>query len=220
MENCITGKLTREYCRSGGYAGQTAGFAPGYAQANLAILPKVYAFDFLLFCQRHPKPGPLLEVLSDGQHIFGNDINIRTDCPKYRIYVDGVLKEEVTDITDRWQEDFVTFVIGCSFSFEDAMLRAGLPVRHIEAGTTVPMYDTNIPCRSAGQFSGNMVVSMRPLTPANALFATQITARYPRVHGAPLHIGDPVGIYLLTICKSFSFNSASLYNRLLSALET
>ncbi len=184
----------RQACRSGGFTSQTSGLAPGFAQANLCILPKEYAFDFLLFCQRNPKPCPLIEVLEPGQHSFGinQGIDIRTDLPKYRVFVDGELKEEVHDISHLWREDFVTFVIGCSFSFEEAMLRAGLSVRHIEEGRNVPMYKTNIPCAGAGRFQGNLVVSMRPMSPGDAVRATEITARYPRVHGSPVHIGSPV----------------------------
>jgi uncharacterized protein YcsI (UPF0317 family) len=131
-------KVLRLACRSGSFAGQTSGQANGYAQANLCILPKDYAFDFLLFCQRNPKPCPLLHVLEAGQFTF-QDIDIRTDLPKYRIYRNGSLDEECTDISNLWSEDFVTFVIGCSFSFEDALIRAGLPVRHIDQGRNVPM---------------------------------------------------------------------------------
>lgn len=125
-------------CREGEFTGQSAGQAPGYAQANLCILPKEYAFDFLLFCQRNPKPCPLLHVIEAGSYTLG-DIDIRRDLPKYRIYVDGVLTEETTDVSKHWRDDFVTFVIGCSFSFEDAMTKSGLKVRHIEQNTTVPM---------------------------------------------------------------------------------
>lgn len=138
--------------------------APGFAQANLCILPKEYAFDFLLFCQRNSKPCPLIHVLEPG--VFNlDDIDVRTDCPKYRLFKDGELVSEKSDISDYWQNDFVTFIIGCSFSFEDAMIQAGLKIRHIEEGKNVPMYKTNIPCKSAGIFHGNMVVSMRPFIP-------------------------------------------------------
>mmetsp|Transcript_12280 Transcript_12280/g.18608 ORF Transcript_12280/g.18608 Transcript_12280/m.18608 type:complete len:264 (-) Transcript_12280:101-892(-) len=187
----------RRACRDGRFSNQTSGQAPGYSQANLVILPKKYAFDFLLFCQRNPKSCPLLEVLEPGVHVtaqVAKDADIRTDLPKYRVYRDGVLTEEVTDISSLWREDLCTFIIGCSFSFEDAMLKSGLPVRHVQEGRNVPMYNTNIPCASAGIFRGNMVVSMRPFLPAQAIQAVQVTARYPRVHGSPIHIGDPTGI--------------------------
>ena len=125
-------------CRVGDFDGQTSGQAPGFAQANLCILPQEYAFDFLLFCQRNPKSCPLLHVLESGVYSFG-DIDIRSDLPKYRIYKDGVLTEEISDVASIWQSNFVTFVIGCSFSFEDAMMNAGLKIRHIEQGVNVPM---------------------------------------------------------------------------------
>lgn len=135
----ISGKDVRLACRRGEFKNQTSGLAPGYAQANLCILPKEYAFDFLLFCQRNPKPCPLIEVLEPGQSIFGDDIDIKTDFPKYRVFVDGVLVDEPFDISSLWSDDFVTFVIGCSFSFEEALVRAGICVRHIEEGRNVPM---------------------------------------------------------------------------------
>lgn len=179
-------------CRRGEFSSQTSGQAPGYAQANLVILGnKEEAFDFLLFCQRNPISCPLLEMLEAGQYMYG-DIDIRTDLPKYCVYRDGVMSEEITDVSKLWGDTFYTFIIGCSFSFEDAMQRAGLGIRHVEQGCNVPMYRTNVPCRSAGRFHGNMVVSMRPFTPSDALKAARITSRYPRVHGGPVHIGSPV----------------------------
>ena len=128
----------RTAIRSGEFKNQTSGQAPGYAQANLCILPKEYAFDFLLFCQRNPKPCPLLHVLEPGTYTL-NDIDIRTDIPKYRIFENGVLTKEVHSIEEFWREDFVTFLIGCSFSFEDALVKAGLSIRHIDQGRNVPM---------------------------------------------------------------------------------
>jgi len=204
-----TPEEVRLLCRSGEFQSQTSGQANGYAQANLVILTtKDTAFDFLLFCQRNPKPCPLIAVLEAGEYLYNsnpdidtNDINdmdklklidIRTDLPKYRIFKDGVLVEEVSDIKTHWNENYYTFIIGCSFSFEDAIIRSGLLVRHIELKRNVPMYNTNIPCNPAGQFSGNLVVSMRPFTISDSIKVTQITSRYPRVHGAPIHIGDPV----------------------------
>lgn len=191
----------RQACRNGSFRGQTSGQCPGMAQANLCILPKEYAYDFLLFCVRNPKPCPLLHVLEAGQHTFGNDIDVRTDLPLYRVYIDGVLQEQTSaDISHLWEPDLVTFVIGCSFSFEEALFRAGLPLRHVEENRNVPMYHTNIPCQSAGMFSGNMVVSMRPMLPAEAIRAVEVTARFPRVHGSPVHIGEPglIGIASLS----------------------
>jgi uncharacterized protein YcsI (UPF0317 family) len=172
----------------------TAGLAMGYAQANLVILPRKYAFDFLLFCQRNPKPCPLLEVLDPGKfrtEFLSKNADIRTDIPRYNIYQKGNLVKTVSDIRSLWKSDFVTFLIGCSFSFEEALLRSKIPIRHIEENKNVPMFMTNVPCESAGVFHGPMVVTMRPVPPDKVTRAVQITARYASVHGAPVHIGDP-----------------------------
>lgn len=134
-----TGKEVREACRKQLFTSQTAGQARGCAQANLCILPMEYAFDFLLFCQRNPKPCPLLHVLEAGTYSLG-DIDIRNDLPRYRVFKDGVLSHECISIEDLWSDDFVTFVIGCSFSFEDALINAGLKIRHIEQNRNVPMF--------------------------------------------------------------------------------
>lgn len=171
----------------------TAGFSAGYAQANLIALERKYAFDFLLFAQRNPKPCPLLGVLEPGQVssplLAGGDI--RTDIPSYRVFSHGSLIDEPTDATAYWTENTVAFVIGCSFTFEQALLDNNVPVAHIEQGVNVPMYLTNIDCEPAGVFSGKMVVSMRPI-PANLVAdAVRITSRYPAVHGAPVHVGEP-----------------------------
>jgi len=180
--------------RAGIHTGQTAGLAPGHVQGNLVILPADWANDFLRFCQANPKPCPLLAVSEVGDPMLptlGADIDIRTDVPRYRVYRDGELAGEPTDIRALWRDDFVTFVIGCSFSFEEALLAAGVPVRHIQMNRNVPMYRTTMPCTPAGRFRGDLVVSMRPLTPADAIRAVQITSRFPSVHGAPVHIGAP-----------------------------
>ncbi len=180
--------------RAGIHTGQTAGLAPGHVQGNLVILPADWANDFLRFCQANPKPCPLLAVSEVGDPMLptlGADIDIRTDVPRYRVYRDGELADEPTDIAALWRGDFVTFVIGCSFSFEEALLAAGVPVRHIQMNRNVPMYRTTMPCVPAGRFKGDLVVSMRPLTPADAIRAVQITSRFPSVHGAPVHIGMP-----------------------------
>ena len=171
----------------------TAGFSAGYVQANLIALDKKYAFDFLLFAQRNPKPCPLLGVLEPGEVssplLAGGDI--RTDIPSYRVFSHGSLIDEPTDATAYWTENTVAFVIGCSFTFEQALLDNNVPVAHIEQGVNVPMYLTNIDCEPAGVFSGKMVVSMRPI-PANLVAdAVRITSRYPAVHGAPVHVGEP-----------------------------
>lgn len=193
-ETLSTGEQVRAACRSGEWNGQTSGLAAGFAQANLVVLPQADAFDFLLFCRRNPKPCPLLDVTDPGSPIpqsVAPDADLRTDLPRYRIWENGELAAEPIDIRDHWRDDFVSFVIGCSFTFEAALMRAGVPVRHIELGTNVPMFRTNIPCVPAGRFHGPMVVSMRPLTPSDAIRAVQITSRYPGVHGAPIHLGFP-----------------------------
>lgn len=193
----LTPAAVRAACRQGEWRSPTPGLAPGYAQANLAILPASDASDFLLFCQRNPKPCPLLDVTAAGDWVprkAAPDADLRTDLPSYRVWRKGELVAEVTDIRDHWRDDLVAFVIGCSFTFEAAMLRAGLPIRHLEQGCNVSMYRTNVPCHPAGKFHGPLVVSMRPLTPADAIRAVQVTSRYPSVHGAPVHWGNPAAI--------------------------
>lgn len=174
----------------------TSGYSKGYAQANLIALPKKYAFDFLLFAQRNPKPCPILGVLEAGEInsplLEGGDI--RSDIPAYRVYRDGVLSEELTDVTELWNEDMVAFLIGCSFTFESALLDNNVSVAHIEQGRNVPMFVTNVETTPAGAFSGPMVVSMRPIPANQVADAVRITSRYPSVHGAPVHIGDPEAI--------------------------
>jgi uncharacterized protein YcsI (UPF0317 family) len=189
----VTGADVRQACRSGEWAGPTAGLAPGYAQANLVILPRDWAADFLLFCERNPRPCPLIAVTEPGnwRPAIAQEADLRTDLPKYRVWRDGQLVDEPTSITDLWQDDFVSFLIGCSFTFEAALLKAGIPVRHIELGCNVPMFRTNIACVSAGRFSGPLVVSMRPLKPADADRAIEISTRFGESHGAPVHYGDP-----------------------------
>jgi uncharacterized protein YcsI (UPF0317 family) len=184
----------RQRIRTGAHTGQTAGLAPGHVQGNLIILPADWAGDFLRFCQANPKPCPLLAVSEVGDPMLptlGADIDIRTDVPRYRVYRNGVLCENPTDIGDLWRDDLVSFLIGCSFSFEESLLADGVPVKHIALGRNVPMYRTNRDCVPAGRFSGPLVVSMRPLLPADAIRAIQITTRFPTVHGAPVHLGRP-----------------------------
>ncbi len=194
----------RKLCRHNEFSQHTPGLAPEYVQANLVILPQSLAFDFLLFCTRNPKPCPILDVTEVGNYepkLVALGADLRTDLPLYRMWEHGKLVKEVKDISSLWRDDFVAFLLGCSFSFEAAMLRSGLPVRHIEENTNVPMYQTNIRCQSAGVFSGNLVVSMRPLTPIQAIKAVEITSRFPKAHGAPIHIGNPEEIGITNINK-------------------
>lgn len=190
--------------RSGALRAPTANIAPGFVQANLAVLPRALAYDFLLFCQRNPKPCPLVGVSEVGDPMLpalGRDLDIRSDIPLYRVWEKGELVAEPADVSGYWRDDLVSFLIGCSFSFEEAMLAANLPVRHIERGCNVPMYRTTIQTAPAGCFSGPLVVSMRPLRPQDAIKAVQITSRFPSVHGAPVHLGDPGLIGISDIMK-------------------
>jgi uncharacterized protein YcsI (UPF0317 family) len=187
-------RAARLAIRSGAHAGHTAGLAPGYVQGNLCILPREYAADFRLFCERNPKPCPLLAVSEPGDPrlpALGEDLDLRTDVPAYRIFRNGKREEDVADLRGLWREDLVAFVLGCSFSFEEALMRAGLPLRYVEQGRNVPMYRTSLDTVPAGLFRGKLVVSMRPFKPADAIRAIEITSRYPRVHGSPVHIGRP-----------------------------
>ena len=183
----------RAAIRSGSWTTHTSGLAEGHVQGNVVILPNALANDFLRYCQRNPKPCPLLAVSEPGQPFLpslGADIDIRSDLPRYRVWRDGKLADQPTDISKLWRDDLVTFVIGCSFSFEEALLQAGIPLRHIAQNRNVAMYRSNIATVAAGVFSGPMVVSMRPFKAADAIRAIQITSRFPNVHGAPVHIGD------------------------------
>ena len=200
-----TGAAARRLFRRGTYAGFTHGFAPGFVQGNLAVLPQGLAADFLRFCQLNPKPCPLIGMsprLGDPSvPELGADLDIRTDIPAYRIWRRGKLVAEVADIREVWRDDLVAFVLGCSFSFEEALVEDGLELRHQSCGVNVPMYRTSIPCQQAGPFHGPMVVSMRPFKPADAIRAIQITSRFPSVHGAPVHIGLPEAIGIGDIAR-------------------
>ncbi len=187
----------RKLIREGRMTGQTSGMCKGYAQANLVTLPRDIAYDFLLFAQRNPRPCPLLEVSDTGDRylkLIAEGADIAEDIPKYRIYEHGELQGEYESAAKFWRPDLVSFLIGCSFSFEGDLLEAGVPVRQIEEGKNVPMYNTNIPCHPAGIFHGNMVVSMRPIPYELIPKAVLITGQMPKVHGAPIHIGDPEAI--------------------------
>jgi uncharacterized protein YcsI (UPF0317 family) len=191
----LSSQLLRAKIRQGEHQGNTSGLAAGFVQGNIVILPQDWANEFLQFCQLNPKPCPLIGMSSNaGDFILpsmGKDVDIRTDVPQYRLFEQGKVSQEVYDIKELWRDDLVTFVLGCSFSFEEALIADGLEVRNITEGKNVPMYRTNIACKSAGRFSGNMVVSMRPMLAADAIRAIQICTRFPSVHGAPVHIGDP-----------------------------
>lgn len=198
------GRAARQLMRSGAYNGHTAGMAPGHVQANLAILPRREADDFLRFCQRNPKPCPLLAVSEPGDPLLpalGDGLDLRSDLPRYRIWRDGDLVDEVDDIAALWRDDLVGFAIGCSFSFEEALLEAGVPLRHVAEGRNVAMYRTSLPTTPAGRFHGPMVVSMRPMKAADAIRAVQVTSRFPQVHGAPVHIGDPALIGIADLAR-------------------
>jgi len=190
-------KQLRKLIRAGQLVKPTCGLAPGYTQANLVILPRELAFDFLLFCQRNPKPCPVLEVLEPGVYepaFTAPGADIRVDVPLYRIYKDGVLLSEEEDIMNYWDGGLVSFLLGCSFTFESALIRAGIPLRHLREGKNVSMFVTNIQTSPAGMFSGPLVVTMRPIPRESVIRAIQITSRFPGVHGAPVHIGEPVKI--------------------------
>jgi uncharacterized protein YcsI (UPF0317 family) len=192
-----TAQQVRAAIRTGAYNGHTSGLAAGRLQCNLAILPERYALDFLRFCQRNPKPCPVVGVSDSGDPFvptLGVDIDIRSDVPKYRVFKDGALADEVEYINDLWADDFVTIALGCSFTFENALVRNGIPVRHMETGRNVPMYRSNIDLMPAGPFAGKMVVTMRPIPAHQVDQAREISARYPQAHGAPIGIGDPANI--------------------------
>jgi len=208
-----SGVDVRAQARAGALTGATCGLAPDYLQANVMIVPKNLALDFLRFCQRNPKPCPLLEVTDPGAwepRQIAPGADIRTDVPRYRVYEHGVLVEEPTDIVRRWRDDLVTFLLGCSLSFEAAMQRAGLPVRHLEAGGNVPMYRTSLPCTPSGVFRGPLVVTMRPLTPAQAIEAAVITSRFPHAHGTPIHLGDPQALGISDLSRPDFGNAVRL----------
>ena len=198
------GLAERLRMRQGLFNGPTSGLAPGNVQANLVILPQALAHDFMRFAQANPRPCPVLAVTEAGDPrlpTLGEDLDLRTDLPRYRVWRNGELVEEPTDISHLWRDDLVGFAIGCSFSFEEALVEDGIEVRHIACGTNVPMYRTNIDCVPAGVFHGKLVVSMRPMKPADAIRAVQITSRFPSVHGAPVHLGLPEQIGIKDIAK-------------------
>ena len=199
-----TGAEVRRLARSGALTGPTAGWAMGFVQTNLIVVPRNLAFDFLLFCQVNPKPCPVLDVTEAGNpepDVAAPGADVRTDVPRYCVYRDGELVEEPTDLLKWWRDDLLAFLLGCSFTFENALLEAGLPVRHLEMGCNVPMYRTAIACRSAGVFRGPMVVSMRPMMPAQAVQAVRVCGRFPRAHGTPVYFGDPAAIGIRDLAR-------------------
>jgi uncharacterized protein YcsI (UPF0317 family) len=199
-----SGEEARRSIRRGEWTGPTAGLAPGYVQGNLAILPNELAPDFMRFCQLNPKPCPLLAVGAPGDpHLpsLAADLDIRTDVPRYRVFERGELIDEPREIGNHWRDDLVIFALGCSFSFEDALIQDGIELRHITCGVAVPMYRTSVETVPAGPFHGPLVVSMRPMKPKDAIRAVQITTRFPAVHGAPVHIGKPELIGIKDIMK-------------------
>lgn len=187
----------------GGLRTPTAGWAPGYAQANLVVLPREAAYDFLVFAQRNPKPCPVLDVTDPGSPVssLAPGADLRTDLPAYLVWEHGECVAQTADITEYWREDLVAFLIGCSFTFEGALEAAGVPVRHVEQGCNVPMFVTSTPCRPAGNFTGPLVVSMRPVPPERVATAVSVTARYPAVHGAPVHVGSPAALGIADLSK-------------------
>ncbi|AXF56326.1 putative hydro-lyase [Salicibibacter kimchii] len=193
-----------EKIRCGDMTKPTSGFAPGFTQANLVILKKELAFEFLLFCQRNPKSCPVLDVSEVGSPVartFAPESDLRTDIPKYHIYKHGEFVEETTDISEHWESDMVAFLLGCSFTFEEALIANGIGIRHNEEGCNVPMYRANIETEPAGIFHGQMIVSMRPIPRDQVVRAVQVTSRFPDVHGAPVHIGDPAFIGISNMAK-------------------
>ena len=199
-----TGRDARRRIRAGSNLAPTAGMAPGYVQGNLAILPKALAADFTRFCMLNPKPCPLLAQSEPGDPrlpTLGEDLDIRTDIPLYRIWKNGELVEEVRDLKKVWRDDLVSFVLGCSFSFEEALIENGLELRHMTCNSNVPMYRTNIQCAPAGPFHGPMVVSMRPIPSTQLSKAVTASARFPNAHGAPIHVGDPALIGIKDVTR-------------------
>lgn len=199
-----TPREIREMIRKGEWRDPTSGLCPGHVQANMIVLPKDWAYDFLLYATRNPKPCPILDVTEAGDpepKLIAPDADVRTDIPRYRVWEDGKLVAEPENVLSYWRDDLVAFMIGCSFSFEGALLEAGIKIRHIEENVNVPMYLTNVKCVPAGRFSGNTVMSMRPIPHAQVPQAVTCTARFPAVHGAPIHIGDPSTIGIADVNK-------------------
>ena len=203
MQAIVDPGALRLACRTGDFTRPTAGHAPGRIQANLMIVRQADAFDFLLFCQRNPKPCPLVEVLAPGarEPACAPGADIATDIPGYRVYRDGEFVEERADVAALWQPDFVAFLIGCSFSFEDAVAQAGIALRHVVQQRNVAMYRTNVACTPAGRFAGEMVVSMRPVRSRDVAKVVEISGRFPQAHGTPVHVGNPAALGIVDLMK-------------------
>ena len=205
----------REMIRSGEWTGPTPGMAKGYVQANLVILPKDWAWDFMVFAQRNPKPCPVLDITEPGDaepKLVAPGADLRTDLPRYRVWKDGECVDEPTDVTGYWKDDLVAFLLGCSFTFETALMEANVPIRHIECGCNVPMYKTSIQTIPAGRLKGPMVVSMRPIPAGMVPRAVASTARFPAVHGAPVHVGEPEAIGIRDIGKPDFGDAVPVYD--------
>ena len=188
--------------RCGAWRGTTGGHCPAYQQANLVVLPHEVAAEFAAFCTRNPRPCPLIEITPAGDPVPARSApgaDLRTDLPGYRVYRNGELAERRGEITDLWHGDLVAFLLGCSFTFEHALLEAGVPLRNVERNTTVPMFVSNLNCTPAGRFHGPMVLSMRPVAKAQIDLVCALSARYPHAHGAPVHIGDPRAIGITSL---------------------
>jgi uncharacterized protein YcsI (UPF0317 family) len=214
MRTMISAADLRAAARRGEWRGTTGGHCPAYQQANLAILPKEAAVEFAAFCTRNPAPCPIIEILPPGdpepvRSAPGADL--RTDVPGYRIYLKGKLTEQPGDIRDVWRDDLVAFLLGCSFTFEHALVEAGVPLRNVERDTMISMFVSNIPCVPAGRFHGPMVVTMRPIAEAQVDLVRELSARYPHAHGAPVHIGDPKLIGISDLSRPDYGESVPIY---------
>ena len=194
----------RAAARRGEWRGTTAGHCPAYQQANVVILPEEAAIEFVAFCTRNPTPCPIIEITPPGDPEPARaapGADLRTDVPGYRIYRKGELAEQRDDIRDLWRDDLVTFLLGCSFTFEHALIEAGISVRNVECNTMVPMFVSSLLCLPAGRFHGPMVVTMRPIPEAQVPLVRELSARYPHAHGAPLHVGDPKAIGIADLSR-------------------
>ncbi len=207
-------KEVRQMIREGKWALPTPGMCKGFVQANLLVLPREIAYDFLIFAQRNPKPCPILDITEPGEtepKILAPGANIATDIPRYKVWINGECIDEPADVKAYWKDDLVSFLLGCSFTFESALLDSGIPVRHIEMNKNVPIFQTNVPCVPAGKLHGDLIVTMRPIPAELIPKAVLCTGRYPSVHGAPVHIGDPSLIGITDIKKPEMGDPVEIY---------